>query len=144
MTSDDIDPDRLRCAFHELGHVIGWRHAGITIKRVRVTGQGKHADGEVITGRQYMATVEQAEKYLIGLLAGPEAEIMWCALNKVRYQEHTAEGDMETLRKWRRNNPHFPKAITTTKLCRAARSLVQAKWSEIEQLAPRLASRGRL
>lgn len=144
MTSDDIDPDRLRCAFHELGHVIAWRDAGLTIQCVRVTGRGRYADGKVVIGRQRMSTVEQAKQYLAGLFAGPEAEIIWCDVNGVRYHEHTAEGDMETLRRWRRNNPAFPDTITDKQLRQAARHLAEKKWHTIERLAPRLAVRGRL
>jgi len=143
MAATYIDPHRLRVAAHELGHYLAWQDAGITPAAIVVEGYGEEAHGHVETGRTRLTTTEQASAYLVGLLAGREAELIWCTKYGLRYHPHTFDtGDGPRFRKLRRHK--LVRAITDGEFQSGAQRLVQGHWPRIERLAPRLALRGHL
>ena len=142
MAAQQLDPRRLSVAAHELGHYIAWRDADIHIKSIVVTGVGDAAEGNVHIGRQEMKSPEQAWAYLVGLLAGPAADRLWCQRNSLTVHPRTWAGDMKSFNKCRKHE--WTSRTPVRKFEAAARELVAANWHEIERLAPRLAQRGHL
>lgn len=139
-----VDPYRLDVAVHELAHWFAWRHAGFTIaiRHIRVRGYGEGAEGNVHIGRRPIRTAEQARGYLTGLLAGREADLRSRDETGREFYEYTCRGDLETFQKFR--GREWTAGVSDEEFRRAARALVDASWSQITVLAPRLASRGYL
>jgi hypothetical protein len=138
----DIDPQRLCVAAHELGHYIAWRKAGIRIKSIRVAGTGTSVAGNVHIGRQKLGSPKQAHAYLVGILAGPEADQRWCQHNGLTVHQHTWAADMDSFAECRKHE--WTRRTPDIEFRAAARRLVAANWREVVRLAPQLAQRGHL
>ncbi|PPK65767.1 hypothetical protein V5P93_000346 [Actinokineospora auranticolor] len=140
----DLDPHRLQVAIHELGHYIAWRDLpGAGIRAVRVTGHGRHTEG--ITTVDWPTDDNGAldHGYLVGLLAGREADLFHKPHSTIPYDPRGCAFDLGLFRRVRRR--HQPSRQWSEHDLRAsARALIRAHWAEIQRLAPRLARRGRL
>nr|WP_042190903.1 hypothetical protein [Kibdelosporangium sp. MJ126-NF4]CEL19682.1 hypothetical protein [Kibdelosporangium sp. MJ126-NF4]CTQ94518.1 hypothetical protein [Kibdelosporangium sp. MJ126-NF4] len=144
-TDQQLDPHRLQAAAHELGHLRVWRAAGITVAYAKITGHGPDVSGRAHTGRQTLTTLDQARAYLVGLLAGEQAEIIWCDQNGTRYNDTAAVGDMERYHTFRRRyHATLPPSFTLTDLKRDAAAAVRKQWRAIERQIPTLARNGRI
>jgi hypothetical protein len=145
---DGLDLRRVQCAAHELGHLIVWEQVpGARIGRVRVSGRGTHVNGyaEVSWTPQSKPDLvrEQDHGYLLGMMAGREADLIWCELTGVRHDPSTCADDLAAVRKARRR--HAPsRQWSERELATSARQLVRARWGRIERLLPKLARTGHL
>lgn len=142
MTTE-LDPQRLRVAAHELGHYLAWQAADLDIQRIYVAGTGVEAHGKVRIRRQKVRDPEQARAYLVGMLAGREADIRWCEHNDLEWHEHTSNGDMKAYRSLHRRID-WVRDVTDREFRAEAHRFIVANWSKITRLAPKLAERGRL
>lgn len=142
MTRDGDDPDRQRAAAHELGHTFVWKAYGFPVVRTEITGHGHQVGGGTILGKHRLPNTGRAHKFLIGLLAGGEAERLWCELNAVRYSERSEEGDMEHFQGFCRDNPTL--RVNVRRLRGIAGQVVRRRWEQIERLIPELAAHGKL
>lgn len=138
---DDLDPDRLSAAAHELGHAIVWREANVDLGALRVVGHGHQAHGYVEVRPRPARNDAEVRAYLAGLLGGREAEIRWCEENGVRFHERTCRTDLADFhRQHRQLGPRASKGQVRAD----ARGIVRANWRLIVRLAPRLARTGRI
>lgn len=136
------DPHRLAVATHELGHYVAWRGLrGARLRHIRVTGRGTSSTGSVRF--RFPQGGDLNRGWLVGLLAGMEADLIHQHRTGHRIRTSGWAGDRALFKKTVRN--HLPsRAWTETELRTAARRLLLAHWDEIEELAPRLAERGHL
>lgn len=136
-----IDPDRLIVAAHEIGHVVGFRKAGVPLVAIRVLRAGHRAHGYVQeTGEVALSDREAAITYLVALLAGKEAGLAWCdeyGLDYGQREDTDLDGFHHQRREWGISLPE-PRARDL------ARRLVIDRWAVIQRLAPVLAARGAL
>jgi hypothetical protein len=139
----DPDPHRLAVSAHEAGHAVIWKAAGFTIVDLWVTGHGPRAHGYTELDGKKCATADEFAAYLVGLLAGREAEARWCDANRLRVDldDHCAI-DMKRFRKGRKERG--VRHITDDQFKDRAAKLVIDNWRKIETLAPRLCERGRV
>jgi hypothetical protein len=139
----ELDPQRLRVAAHELGHLVAYREAGIPVESITITGHGTRARGEVMLPRAATIAEERIPDYLVAVLAGREADRWWTDLHGMpRSTSRTFETDLRLFRR----HFHGPavRGLSESVLAARARKLVQRHTRLIESLAPDLARRGRL
>ncbi|GLW95431.1 hypothetical protein [Actinokineospora globicatena] len=139
------DPHRLAVATHELGHFIVWSALpGVHIEHVRVWGRGLATEGRVRVRWPKGDTEVIVRGYLVGLLAGREADrIHHDRPDAPRYREGGCAADMATFRRVRRQ--HEPsRLIPEAELRTEAARLIRANWARIERLALQLAARGHI
>ena len=141
----DLDPVRLIVAAHELGHAVVWSVTGMRVESIEVTGRGLGTNGcVVLANRAHLSSAADCRSYLLGMLAGSEAENRWCGTTGTR---PTVDGCAHDRREfgymYRRRRPW---GVTESRaaLRTQARQLVRAHWPAIARLAPRLALRGSL
>ena len=140
-----LDPRRAHVAAHELGHLVVWeRVPGARIVTVRVRGKGNNSDGYVeVDWPKHYDTPDMVRGYLVGMMAGREADLIWCELSGMRHYPDTCADDLAAVRKARRR--HAPsRQWTESELAREARTLVRARWGRILRLVPKLARTGHL
>ena len=142
MTADSRGLRRLQMAAHEVGHLVGLRAGGITVLRAQIHDgffSGRHGITKV-DPHQDLDDPDQQLAYLVGTMAGPEAERHWCDLNDRRYNERSGEDDFAEITRWRRTHPEC--RPTDQQLVRAAHTLVLRKWDLIMRLTVKLAQHG--
>lgn len=140
-TATGRDPDRLICAAHELGHLVGFRAAGVPIAAIKIDGHGRHATGYVReAGIVHFPNAAAARHYLVALLAGKEAGLRWCD----RYDLDYGNRDDIDLRFFHQDRARWRITLSESRGRTLARRLVDQQWPTITRLAPRLAERGRL
>lgn len=142
--TDDPDPWRLGVAIHELGHWFAWKDLpGTRIVRVRVTGTGRDAEGRVTVKWPTNDAGATDRGYLVGLLAGAEADRLHHERTGHPLRRDGWAHDLKAFTDCRR--AHAPsRRWSESELRRDAHRLVLARWHEIQKLAPRLARTGRL
>lgn len=138
----DLDQTRLHrllTAHHELGHAVVFQALGITVTGVEVINE---AHGVTTTDSDDpFATPEQTRAYLVGALAGREADLRWFDVYGYDgFDESSCADDLAYFRKHRRHE--FVRDIPDSEFRSEARRLVRAHWGRITRLAPRLAERG--
>ena len=137
----EIDPELLLIATHELGHAIVWKAGGLHIKSIRVRkGWCSNSAVELDLGKTTW-TPETGRIYLVGMLAGREADAYWCEITGQRHNERHSADDMAAFHRYRRQTT-WAKGTPERPFRAEARAAVQEHWSTIERLAPQLASRG--
>lgn len=135
-----IDAWRVQRAVHEVGHLVVWREAGGRIRQVRLTRSGGYVD--VTFPAQN--TPDLRLGLLAGLIAGGEADKLWCARTTgVRHDPGTCTDDLARIRRARRKHVDY-RQWSDGELVAEARRRLLARWGEIERLAATLAERGRL
>lgn len=139
-----VDLYRLDVAVHELAHWFAWNACGFGIspRKVQVYGRGEGAGGRVHIGRRKARDESQARGYLVGLLAGREADLRSRQETGREFYEYTCRGDLVSFQELRTHE--WTVGVSDAEYRRAARDLVNARWAEITGLALRLAERGRL
>jgi hypothetical protein len=137
------DPVRLHVAHHELGHYTAWEALGIGTTEIRIWGYGDNTEGLVTPatpGR--LRNQQECHNFLIGLLAGREADLRYCRRAGIRFREARSKAD---LRAFRRIHKHeWARGTDAGEFRTLARDLVHEHWGDIVRLAPKLAERGRL
>jgi hypothetical protein len=142
-TAPDLDPMRMMVAAHELGHAVVWLVTGTRVVSIEVTGRGRGTEGTVqLVASDRLTTVDDCRSYLLGILAGREAEDRW-------YQATDTRPVLDGCAHDRRAFDHInrrPWGVTESRaeLRHQARQLVRQHWPTIARHAPRLARRGRL
>lgn len=138
----DIDPQRLQRAVHEVGHYLVWRELpGARIRQVRLTRGGGHVDVDWPSGD----TPALVQGYLVGMIAGREADKVWCARTTgVWHDPATCAQDMAAIRKAQRRHRPSRQWTDSELATEAQRRLLRVGWGEIERLARSLARTGRL
>jgi hypothetical protein len=139
-----VDSERLLVAAHEMGHAVAWHTTGFQIVEIRVSGH-VFPNGYVRIADREHTTPELARDYIIGLLAGREAEHQWCDLTGQSPSDSGSSADLDVYRKYRKydaQHDRFTTHLTDRQLRVAARKVVTAHWPRIERLAPQLAERG--
>lgn len=139
-----LDPQRLHIAHHELGHWIAWNaYPTVGTKDIQVWGYGRNAEGHVTPGTDgRLRNQQQCRDFLIGLLAGREADAYYCTRAGIRFNPTHSKAD---LRAFRRIHKHeWVRDVAATEFRTLAREIVHANWSHIVRLAPTLARRGHL
>lgn len=136
------DPWRLHCAAHELGHALAWRSLGFEVRSTTVTGSGSSVSGEtrLTNESKNLHNPQRCRDYLVGLLAGREADILWARHAGRPFRERHSSADLQVYRKIHRHE--WVKDISDRELRCEATRLVKASWSQIVRLAPRLAQHG--
>lgn len=135
-----LDLYRGAAAVYAAAQYLGWRRGGIPVQQVRVWGHGRYAQGYVRTGRQKLDTAGQVYEYLVGLLAGPAADMRWCEEHGIRYHERVAEDDLAAYQRLRQHPMAAPDHVVRA----GVQTLVRQHWPEITRLADTLVTRGRL
>lgn len=140
----DLDPGRAQVAAHELGHLVVWEQVpGARIVAIRVRGRGDHSGGYVQVNWPKHDTPDLVHGYLVGMMAGRAADLIWCELSGRRHDPYTCADDVAAVRTARRR--HEPsRQWSESELARQATQLVRARWGRIVRLVPRLARTGRL
>lgn len=128
------DPHQLRIAVHEIGHAAVWADAGLRVREVVHSGDDGFCnvdwDPENLAG------------YAIGCWGGFEAEDRWLrAHRRGRASRGNASHDIRNFRHVTRN-PDV--RLSESKARSLARAAVGRHWRQIEALAPRLITAGRL
>lgn len=145
VTAQELDPVRLMVAAHELGHAVVWSATGMRVESIAVTGHGRDTEGRVrLADRAHLSNAADCRGYLLGMLAGREAEIRWCEATSTR---PIADGCAEDRREFGymyRRRRQWGVTDTRAALRTQARHLVRAHWPTIARLTPRLAHRGSL
>jgi hypothetical protein len=136
------DPQRLRVAAHELGHYLTWTQAGLPIKTIWVAGRGDEAAGNVEVPRMTARDDIQYRAYVVGVLAGRQADMRWCREHDLEVHEYRFRSDMKVYRRLRRDRR--VRDVTDAELTAEARQIVNANWRRIIRLAPTLARHGHL
>ena len=138
------DPWRLHCGAHELGHALTWRALGFEVRSTTVTGSGSNVSGETRLANESknLHNPQRCRDYLVGLLAGREADILWAKHAGRPFRERHSSGDMQVYKKIRRHE--WVKDIGDRELRREATRLVKANWSQIVGLTSRLAQHGKV
>jgi hypothetical protein len=139
----NLDPMRLCCAAHELGHALVWQHAGLPVHKIRISGKGSGVSGFVEIGRPRMKDATQARLYQVGLMAGRAAGARWGERHGVRQPGGACSADESAFRWFARHNECVRDLSRGQALAQATR-LVRARWSHIQRLAPQLAAEGRI
>jgi hypothetical protein len=145
VTDKAMDRRRLMVAVHEMGHAIAWDHGGLTIEAIRVTGRGHGTEGYVELEQRPLDLPTRLQNYLIGLLAGREADHKWCDITGETPDNYGSSTDMEVFRKFRKYDATETRWVThlsDKELQAEARKIVTARWSQIVRLAETLAERG--
>lgn len=127
-------------AAHEIGHVVSAVHHDIHVPCVvydpteltGVTTLDLPDDEAQFTAHQWRA-------WLVGCMAGWEAEVMWAARHGGRVSRRTCQADFANFRKDRRRI-----GLSQSAARYAARSIVRSSWPDVERLVPQLAREGRL
>jgi hypothetical protein len=132
----------MKAAVHELGHVVAFEAAGVTVRKVVVTGHGPAAEGQTFPGRYQITSTEQGFGLLVAALAGRAAEVRWCARNNMPVFDHTCADDMAAYRDLHRHR--LLRHVRDREVIAAAEQLVARHWSRITSDAKRLARTGRL
>jgi hypothetical protein len=142
--SPSDDPWRLHCAAHELGHHLTWTALGFSTRSVHVTGSGDNVEGETRLTNEgnNLDTPQRCRDYLVGLLAGREADILWARHAGRPFRERHSASDLKVYRKIRRHA--WAKDTSDHQFRTEATRLVRAHWNQIVRLAPQLAESGRL
>ena len=138
------DPWRLHCAAHELGHHVVWTQLGFEVTQVAVTGRGRDVEGQtrLSDGAKNLTSPDRCRDYLIGLLAGREADIRWARHTGRRYRECHSQGDLAVYRQVRRHE--WVRDLSDRQLRDQAKRLVAAEWARIVRLTPQLARDGHI
>lgn len=137
-----LDPQRLRVAAHELAHYFGYLAANLDIVHVKVWDYGTRAAGNVTTVERDPDNPGEYRAYLVGLLAGREADQLWCARNGLRYSDHTSTEDRSLFKKYRRDE--WARGVSDAAFRAQARRLVLVNWRQITRLTPGLAEHGQI
>jgi len=140
----DLDPARLQCAVHELGHLTVWEALpGVRVNGVWVKGHGLRRVHGCVDVAIPDNSPELDRGYLVGVLAGREADRIFCDLTNARHDPRTCSYDMANFRRTRRR--HKPsRRWSETELAREARGIIRANWSTVLRRATQLARRGSL
>jgi hypothetical protein len=136
------DPQRLRVAAHELGHYLTWTQAGLPIKTIWIAGRGDEAAGNVEVPRMTARDDTQYRAYVVGILAGRQADMRWCRENDLEFHEYRFRSDMRSFRRFRKK-PYI-RDVSNAELQAEARQVVNVNWPRIVRLTPTLARRGHL
>lgn len=136
------DPWRLHCAAHELGHQIVWTTLGFTVRSTTITGGGSNVEGttRLANESKNLHSPQRCHDYLVGLLAGREADILWARHAGRPFQERHSVEDLRAYRKIRRHE--WAKGTSDRQFRGEATRLVRAHWKRIVQLTPQLAQHG--
>ncbi|SDD94892.1 hypothetical protein [Actinokineospora iranica] len=139
----DLDPDRLNVAFHEIGHLTVWETLpGARVLAVKVTGKGNGTEG-LVHMRWPKNAPEIDRGYLVGRLAGSEADRLRCDQTGDRPDTAGWGHDMADFRRVRRQ--HEPSRQWTEAELRAeARRLLLAQLPRAQRRALQLARYGHL
>lgn len=144
-TTQELDEVRLMVAAHELGHAIVWTVTGMRVDAIKVTGHGRATEGTVsLADHARLRCTADCHSYLVGMLAGREAEILWCdATNTQPVADGCAQDLREFAYMYRRRRPW---GVTESRaaLRIQARRLVRVHWRSIVRLTPILARSGHL
>jgi hypothetical protein len=129
-----IDPDDLITAAHELGHAVcAYAHGvGVTSITLGLTTLDLPDDDDEFTPQHWRA-------YLVGCMAGYEAEVLWARRVGGTADKRQSGLDMRNFRTYRRRGRID---ITEGQARRAARVAVKRNWGRIRRLAPVLAIEG--
>jgi hypothetical protein len=138
-----VDPQRWKVAIHELGHYVVWSELPkARIVSVEVTGYGEDVTG-CVRVKWPRDTPELDRGYLVGLLAGREADRHQARLTRTRHDTSGCGHDLALFRRTRRLHPPS-RAWSEQELRAEALCAVRARWAQIQRLAPILAHRGSL
>ncbi|AHH98292.1 hypothetical protein [Kutzneria albida] len=136
------DPWRLHCAAHELGHMLVWQAFSFGIAGVTVTGFGDQVEGwtHLTDQGKNLTSPERCRLYLVGLLAGREADMRWARHSRRPFQEKHSKWD---LREFQRIHRHPWVCDITVNVLRAqAHDAIACHWPQIVRMAPSLARKG--
>jgi len=138
------DPWRLHCAAHELGHMLVWQASGFEVHSIAVDGYGSDVQGwtRLTKAGKNLFDQQRCRDYLVGLLAGREADIQWARHSGRPFRERHSKADLKTFRQIHRH--WWMRGVPVEELRDQARAAVLDQWSSIVRLAPRLAARGEL
>lgn len=137
-----LDPWRLCCAAHELGHAIVWTGAGLPIAEICVTGRGANVEGYTQLGKYRMRDQDQALLFQVGLMAGWAAGDLWARHHPAVTQPRSANAhDDRAFRRYQRQ-ALWVRGYSMREARHEAARLARAAWPQIARLAPRLAQRG--
>ena len=143
--SDKVDPVRLMVAAHELGHAAVWSATGMRVELIEVTGHGLRTQGTVqLANNARLSSAADCRSYLVGMLAGREAEDRWCTVTGTRPVADGCADDRRAFGYMYRRRRPWGVTETRAELRAQARQLVRQHWPTIARLAPRLARRGSL
>ncbi|MFC0540664.1 hypothetical protein [Kutzneria chonburiensis] len=137
----EVEDVRPIVAAHEVGHLIAFQLADMTITEVRLVGSRIRAEGYVqIEDADQPHDAAQAHAVLVGVLAGVAAGHRWCDRHGLT---HLVGEDVHDRAAWLdlRPKPLF-RDVDRRQALADARRLVRQHWSRIERLAPVLAERG--
>lgn len=134
---DDLDPELLLTAAHELGHAIVDLAHDVPVLSVEVDRRTNTGLTRVVNLNDPAITPDHLRGALIARLAGFEAELLWC-------RRHGGHADLSTARTdYAEFNRHRRAFGLTRAVARAqARAVLIRHWPRLERLALRLAQRG--
>lgn len=136
------DPWRLHCAAHELGHMLVWQANGFDITGITVTGHGSDVEGATLLTQESKSlhTPDRCRLYLVGLLAGREADIRWAKHVGRPFRERHSGHDLRAFRDIHRHE--WVCGIPAGELRAQAGIAVAGLWGQILMMAPILARKG--
>jgi hypothetical protein len=136
-----VDARRLRVAMHELGHLTAWERLDGRVVEVRLSRWS--VGGHVRMDWPTNPTETNMRGYLVGALAGHEADLIWCERTGDRHDHGACAHDLTMYRNGR-TAYRAARAWSDRDLHRAARDLVLANWTTMLPRAETLARKGRL
>lgn len=137
----EVEDVRPIVAAHEVGHLIAFQLADVTITEVRLFGSRIRAEGYVqVDDVDRPRDAAQAHAVLVGVFAGVAAGRRWCDRHGLTHLVGEDVHDRVAYRDLRRK-PLFRDVDRAEAVADACR-LVRRHWSRIERLAPVLAERG--
>ncbi|OQO91962.1 hypothetical protein B1813_06675 [Saccharomonospora piscinae] len=139
-TRNPEDPHQLRIAVHELGHAVAWQAGGLTVGRI------KHTGDEGACRVTYYPEPDQLHAFAIGCWAGFEAEDRWMrAAKRGRAKRTNSAHDLDLYRTAVRElRREYGTRLSESKARSQARTLVARRWALIERTAPVLIRQGRI
>lgn len=158
---DGVTAGRMQVAVHELGHLTVWERLDGTVKHVRLwTTLLGDLRGEVAMRWPSTHTQDAYRGYLVGLVAGDEADHLWQARTGLPVDPLGARADLREFRRalaaLHKPDPSLPAREqreharqlraewSATDLRAQARRQCQAAWPTMLRRAEQLARRGRL
>jgi hypothetical protein len=133
----------VQVAAHELGHWEVWKGLpGARVVRVRIWGSPTNPEGH--TEMDWSRAGEDCDRgFLVGLLAGEEADKLWARATHRPRMRSGSSHDMAAFRDVRRK--HKPsRQWSESHLRSEAQRLLIARWDDLVQRVPKLARTGHL
>jgi hypothetical protein len=136
---DAFEPEWAAAAVHEIGHAIAHKHAGLSVRRMRIWRPwlSRAVRGRTDIAESWLPN-DKLPGYLVACMAGPVAETHWRTLTGHRGLT-PSHGDEAN---FRRSGKGID--LSERQARQLARQLVVAEWPRIEVLAGWLAKSGSL